>query len=334
MSQHFGAAILAPEGLRLTAGEKDFFADANPFGFILFARNLDTPEQIRALNAELRDTVGRDAPVFIDQEGGRVQRLRAPLATDWLPPLDDVALFGKAAVEAMRLRFLITALELRSYGIDGNCAPMLDVARAETHAFLRNRCYGETPDRVSEIGLAVAQGLMQGGVLPVIKHLPGHGLAQLDSHLDLPRVSAPREELERVDFEAFRAFHDLPLGMTAHLVYEGLNEQPATVDPAMIRLIREDIGFTGFLMTDDISMEALSGTIADRARGSIAAGCDCVLHCNGEMPEMVALMHEAGEMSDAAQARAEVALAARTAPADVDIEALRAEREALLAGRP
>ena len=168
----------------------------------------------------------------------------------------------------------------------------------------------------------------------IIKHLPGHGLAQLDSHLDLPRVSAPREELDRVDFEAFRAFHDLPLGMTAHLVYEGLNEQPATVDPAMIRLIREDIGFTGFLMTDDISMEALSGTIADRARGSIAAGCDCVLHCNGEMPEMVALMHEAGEMSDAAQARAEAALAARTAPADVDIEALRAEREALLAGRP
>ncbi|MCR8547110.1 beta-hexosaminidase [Salipiger sp. P9] len=333
MSGRFGAAILAPEGLRLTGAERRFFADANPFGFILFARNLETPEQIRALTAALRDSVGREAPIFIDQEGGRVQRLRPPLATDWLPPLDDVALFGEQAPQAMRLRALITAAELRGYGIDGNCAPMLDVARPETHAFLRNRCYGDSAERVAEIGIAVAQGLMQGGVLPVIKHLPGHGLARLDSHRDLPRISAPRDELDKVDFEAFRPFHSLPLGMTAHLVFEGLCDRPATIDPGMIRLIREEIGFSGFLMTDDISMEALSGSVAERGAAALAAGCDCVLHCNGEMSEMVALMRAAGEMSDAAQARAEAALAARGPAPQVDIAALKAEREALLPGR-
>lgn len=328
--QRFGAAILGPEGLRLSAEERGFFARTDPFGFILFARNLDSRAQIRALTAELRDAVGRDAPIFIDQEGGRVQRLRPPLATEWLPPLDDVARFGNSAAEAMRLRFLITALELRGLGLDGNCAPMLDVARAATHPFLRNRCYGETPERVAEIGRAVAQGLLQGGVLPVIKHLPGHGLAQLDSHLDLPRISAPREELEAIDFAAFRPFHDLPLGMTAHLVFEGLNTAPATVDPAMIRLIRDEIGFDGFLMTDDISMQALSGTVPERGAASLAAGCDCVLHCNGDMAEMAPLMEVAGRMSPEAQARAEAALGARTAPGALDIDALKAEREALL----
>ncbi|APZ54476.1 glycoside hydrolase family 3 N-terminal domain-containing protein [Salipiger abyssi] len=333
MSGRFGAAILAPLGRQLSGEERRFFRDSNPFGFILFARNLDTADQIRALTADLRDSVGRDAPVFIDQEGGRVQRLRPPLATDWLPPLDDAARFGAHAPRAMFLRYAIIAAELRALGIDGNCAPMLDVARPETHAFLRNRCYGETPERVAEIGRAVAEAHLQGGVLPVIKHLPGHGLARLDSHLDLPRISAPRAELDAVDFAAFRPFHDLPLGMTAHLVFEGLNTRPATIDRAMIALIREEIGFAGFLMTDDISMQALSGSVAERGAAALAAGCDCVLHCNGEMTEMAPLMAGAGEMSEAAQARAEAALAARRPAPELDIAALSAEREALLPER-
>ncbi|MBE9638167.1 beta-N-acetylhexosaminidase [Salipiger mangrovisoli] len=328
----FGATILAPLDLRLSAEEKRFFAEANPFGFILFARNVDSAEQLRALTSELRAAVGWHAPVFVDQEGGRVQRLRAPLATEFLPPLDEVARAGAHAAQAMEMRFRIIAAELLAVGIDGNCAPMLDVARPDTHAFLRNRCYAEDVAQVIEIGKAVVKGLSDGGVLPVMKHLPGHGLAQLDSHKDLPRVSAPREELEDIDFAAFRPFAELPLAMTAHLVYEGLNTRPATVDPEMVALIRENIGFTGLLMSDDLSMEALSGTIGERSAATVAAGCDVVLHCNGKMEDMVPVVEAAGMMTEAAQGRAEAALSARTIPAEIDIAALRAEHEALLAG--
>ncbi|WP_226621650.1 beta-N-acetylhexosaminidase [Alloyangia pacifica] len=328
----FGATILAPLGLTLSAAEKRFFAEANPFGFILFARNVESAEQLRALTSELRAAVGWHAPVFTDQEGGRVQRLRAPLATEFLPPLDEVAQAGAHAARAMELRFRIIAAELLAVGIDGNCAPMLDVARPGTHAFLRNRCYAESVDQVIEMGQAVVKGLSDGGVLPVMKHLPGHGLAQLDSHKDLPRVSAPREELEDIDFAAFRPFAELPLAMTAHLVYEGLNTRPATVDPEMIALIRENIGFQGLLMSDDLSMEALSGSIGERSAATVAAGCDVVLHCNGKMEDMVPVVAAAGRMTEAAQARAEAALSARTVPAEIDMAALRAEHEALLAG--
>ena len=328
----FGATILAPLGLTLSAEEKRFFAEANPFGFILFARNVESAEQLRALTSDLRAAVGWHAPVFTDQEGGRVQRLRAPLATEFLPPLDEVAQAGETAARAMELRFRIIAAELRAVGIDGNCAPMLDVARPGTHAFLRNRCYAEDVETVVAMGQAVVKGLTDGGVLPVMKHLPGHGLAQLDSHKDLPRVSAPREELEDIDFAAFRPFADLPLAMTAHLVYEGLNTRPATVDPEMIALIRENIGFQGLLMSDDLSMEALSGTIGQRSAATVAAGCDVVLHCNGKMDDMRPVVEAAGQMTEAAQSRAEAALAARTIPAEIDIAALKAEHEALLAG--
>ncbi len=328
----FGATILAPLGLTLSAEEKRFFAEANPFGFILFARNVESAEQLRALTSDLRAAVGWHAPVFTDQEGGRVQRLRAPLATEFLPPLDEVAQAGETAARAMELRFRIVAAELRAVGIDGNCAPMLDVARPGTHAFLRNRCYAEDVETVVAMGQAVVKGLTDGGVLPVMKHLPGHGLAQLDSHKDLPRVSAPREELEDIDFAAFRPFADLPLAMTAHLVYEGLNTRPATVDPEMIALIRENIGFQGLLMSDDLSMEALSGTIGERSAATVAAGCDVVLHCNGKMDDMRPVVEAAGQMTEAAQSRAEAALAARTIPAEIDIAALKAEHEALLAG--
>lgn len=328
MGQRFGAAILGCEGPRLTEAEKRFFSTANPFGFIMFLRNCETAAQITALCAELRDSVGWHAPVFIDQEGGRVQRLRPPLARDWVPPLDEVARSGVKAEAVMQLRYRIIAAELLKLGIDGNCAPLLDVARRETHAVLRNRCYGSDPDGVLRMGKAVYDGLVAGGVLPVIKHIPGHGRATLDSHLDLPRVSASRAELE-ADFAPFRAFADAPLGMSAHLVFEQIDPRPATTSPVIIDLIRRDLRFGGLLMTDDISMEALDGTVAERGAAALAAGCDVVLHCNGRLNEMQSLLDTVGQMSDPAQQRAEAALRARPQAPTVDIASLEAEFEAL-----
>lgn len=335
MSQHpFGAAIFGCDGARLSSDERAFFADANPFGFILFDRNLETPHQIRALTSELRDAVGWAAPIFIDQEGGRVQRLRAPLATNWLPPLDHVRLLGDRAEEGMRLRYRIIAHELMALGIDANCAPMLDVAREATHPFLRNRCYGSKFDQVVKIGRAVVEGHVQGGVFPVIKHIPGHGLARMDSHLDLPRIDASEDILDQIDFAAFRPFADVAMGMTAHLVYSAFGETgPATTSPAMIARIRDDIGFGGLLMTDDIGMQALSGTVPERGAASMQAGCDVILHCNGDLAERIALMERIGSMPAASQARAEAALATRTTPQDVDIAALTAKLAALEQGR-
>ncbi|WP_418592172.1 beta-N-acetylhexosaminidase [Ponticoccus sp. (in: a-proteobacteria)] len=327
----FGAAIYGCAGLRLTKDETALFRQARPFGFILFARNLDTPAQIRALCAEMRAAVGWDAPIFIDQEGGRVQRLRPPLARDWRPPLEDATQLGRDAARAFWLRGRIMAEELRGLGIDGNCIPTLDIARPETHRFLHNRCYGADVATVVAHGRAAAEGLMQGGVLPVMKHIPGHGLGTLDSHLELPRVAAPLDALDGMDFAPFRALNTLPMAMSAHIVFEAIDHRPATQSPVMIELIRDSIGFGGLLMTDDISMQALSGTVPERARAALDAGCDVVLHCNGDLAEMQAVAEAAGAMSPAAQTRAETALAARQAPAPVDIEALQQEFEALIA---
>ncbi|SDY54278.1 glycoside hydrolase family 3 N-terminal domain-containing protein [Citreimonas salinaria] len=325
----FSAVILGCAGLRLTENERRFFAHANPFGFILFARNCETADQVRALTADLRDAVSRDAPIFIDQEGGRVQRLRPPLATDWRPPLDDAIAAGDRASDALALRYAIIAAELRALGIDGNCVPALDVARAETHPFLRNRLLGSDADTVARLGRAVANAHLAGGVLPVIKHMPGHGRGTADSHLHLPRTDADMDALQS-DFATFAALSDLPLGMTAHMVFEALDERAATVSETMIGLIRDRIGFDGLLMTDDISMQALSGDVASRGRAALDAGCDAVLHCNGELDEMRALRDATGAMTDAAQARAEAALAARRPAPAVDIAALRATLETLL----
>ncbi len=328
----FGATILDAEGLRLSADERAFFRDADPFGFILFARNLDTPDQIRALCAEMREAVGREAPITIDQEGGRVQRLRPPLARNWLPPLDHVARAGDGAERAMYLRYRLIAHELRDLGIDSNCAPMVDLAGAETHAFLKNRCYGADPDRVAGLGRAVARGLMDGGVLPVLKHIPGHGRATADSHFDLPRVTTDAVTLTTTDFAPFRALNDLPMGMTAHLVYAAIDSEPATISAPMMRLIRDRIGFGGLIMTDDISMKALSGSLADLSRAALDAGCDVILHCNGTLAERRQVAETAGRMTPAAQARAEAALAARHAPADLDICAVEADLSRLMGG--
>lgn len=329
----FGATILDAEGLRLTADEKAFFREADPFGFILFARNIDTPDQVRALCAEMRDAVGREAMITIDQEGGRVQRLRAPLWREWLPALDHVTAAGDRAAEAMYLRFRIIAAELRDLGIDSNCAPLADIASDITHPFLKNRCYGTDAAQVTAMARAVADGLLDGGVLPVLKHIPGHGRATADSHLDLPRVTASLDDLRATDFAPFKALNDLPMAMTAHLVYAAIDDQPATLSPKLMQIMRDEIGYDGLIMTDDISMKALKGDLAQISRDALAAGCDVILLCNGTLAERRAVAEASGQMTAAAQTRADRALAARRTPDSVDIAALDAQLEALLDGR-
>jgi beta-N-acetylhexosaminidase len=322
-----GAAIFGCAGPMLLAEERAFFREADPFGFIVFARNVETPDQVRRLTGDLRASVGRNALVLVDQEGGRVQRLRAPHWREWDPPLDTVERAGsvKAAERIMRLRSAVIAAELRAVGIDANCAPTLDVARPETHPFLRNRCYGSDPATVARIGRAVADGFLAGGVLPVMKHLPGHGLSHVDTHEDLPTVDVGQEALQAVDFAPFRAMNDLPMAMTAHLVFSAYDPgHPATQSPRMIEVIREEIGFRGLLMSDDLNMQALKGTLAERTARTISAGVDIALHCKGDMAEMQAVAAAAGVMGPATRARAEAALAARR-PASVDLEAALAD---------
>lgn len=328
-----GATILDAEGLRLTPSEKAFFRDANPFGFILFARNIETADQVRALCADFREAVGRECLVTIDQEGGRVQRLRAPMAREWFPPLEHVERAGNDAPRAMYLRYRLIADELRTLGIDSNCAPCCDLASAATHPFLRNRCYGQDPDHVAQIGRAVADGLLDGGVLPVMKHMPGHGRSVMDSHKDLPRVTTPLEELSDTDFAPFRALRDLPLGMTAHQVFEDISDDPATLSRDMMDVIRTDIGFDGLMMTDDISMKALNGPVSEIAAKAIAAGVDVILHCNADLAGRIASAGAAGEMTDAALNRAERAMTMRKTPQPLDIEAVEAELSALMGGQ-
>ena len=289
---------------------------------------------MRSLTQELRETVGRNAPILIDQEGGRVQRLRGPIWREFLPALDQVKRAGANAPRSMWLRARLIAAELHAIGIDVNCAPLADVARPDTHPVLLNRLYGSDVDSVVRSARATADGFLASGVLPVLKHLPGYGLAKVDSHLDLPRVDASLHELQGIDFVAFYRLRDLPMGMTAHILMEAVDPaRPATLSGDAIRLIREQIGFAGLLMTDDISMEALPGSLADRTAGALAAGCDIVLHCNGRLPEMEIVITEAGALSAAGTARAAAALDGRRSPEPLDINALEAEFASLLAGQ-
>jgi beta-N-acetylhexosaminidase len=331
---HVSATVLGCEGPVLEPEERAFFRACDPWGFILFARNVETPDQLRRLTGALREAVGREAPVFIDQEGGRVARMRPPSWREWLPPLDQCASAGpEAAARSMWLRYRLIAAELRGVGIDGNCAPVLDLAGPATHPFLRNRCYAGSPAEVAAIGRAVAEALLAGGVLPVVKHMPGHGRAAADSHDALPVVEASRHALASADFLPFAALSDLPLGMTAHVVYPALDlAAPATLSRAAIRAIRDEIGFAGLLMTDDIAMGALSGGLGARAAAAMAAGCDVVLHCNGDMAEMEEVVAATGRLSPLGVQRAEAALDCRRAPEPIDFPALEAELEALLAG--
>lgn len=329
----FGATILDADGLRLTKDEHAFFRDADPFGFILFARNVDTPDQVYGLCSQLRDAVGRDAVITIDQEGGRVQRLRSPNWMEWLPPLDFIDACGDEAERGMYLRYRCISHELNAMTIDSNCAPMVDVIATDTHEFLRNRCYGTAPLDIAVLGRAAAQGMLDGGVLPVLKHIPGHGRADLDSHHNLPHVDASLDALHETDFVPFRELNDMPLGMTAHVVYDAVDDQPATLSADVMRLVRDDIGFEGLIMTDDIGMKALAGSPASIAKRALDAGCDVVLHCNAALSARIDTAAAAGVMTDQAQARAQAALEARRAPDDIDIAHLNAELEALAGGR-
>ncbi|NIZ14386.1 beta-N-acetylhexosaminidase [Phaeobacter sp. HF9A] len=328
----FGATILDAEGLRLSADEKALFREAAPFGFILFARNIDSPDQIRALCDELRTAAGHDCLITIDQEGGRVQRLRGPRWRQWQPALDHVAR-ASDPLRAMYLRARLIAAELHALGIDSNCAPLADIATKDTHPFLRNRCYGADVEAVVAFARATAEGHLDGGVLPVMKHIPGHGRATLDSHLDLPHVTAPAEVLRDVDFQAFAELADLPMAMTAHLVYDAFDDRPATLSPVMMEVIRHEIGYNGLVMTDDISMKALKGAPHDLARQALEAGCDVALLCNAPLAERAAVAEAAGRMTELAQRRAEAALAWRDSPQPLDTEAAEAELSALMGGQ-
>lgn len=325
-----GAAIFGCAGPVLTAAERDFFRDYDPLGFIVFARNVETPAQLARLTADLRDAVGRDAPILVDQEGGRVQRLRGPYWREWAPPLETVEKAGPHAAQAMALRSLAIAAELRAVGIDANCAPVADIAGADTHPFLRNRCYGQDAATVTAIARAVADAHLDMGVLPVVKHMPGHGRSTNDTHHDLPTVTTDRATLAATDFAPFRALADLPMAMTAHIVFSAYDSLPATQSPRMIKAIREEIGFAGLLITDDLNMQALAGNLGQRAARSIAAGCDIALHCKGDMAEMLQVAAATGSMTTDARARATAALAHRRPAKAVDIAALEAEFSALL----
>lgn len=331
-----GACILAPAALELSPSEVAFFRQADPWGFILFARNIDNPDQVRALTASLRDAVGRAAPIFIDQEGGRVQRMGPPHWREWLPPFDEVRRTPDLyRDQILALRYQIIGAELRDVGIDGNCVPCADIETPTTHPFLANRCLGSDRKTVSRHAVIVAAATAKAGVMPVIKHMPGHGRATVDSHEAVPRVSAGKALLKAQDFAVFKELSHEPLAMTSHVIYETFDDRPATLSPVMIDLIRQDIGFAGLLMTDDISMGALSGSIAQRSTAAIAAGCDLVLHCNGEMGEMEAVVAATGRLSDVGETRADAALAARdsrAAPGDIDVAQLAASYEQIVKG--
>lgn len=331
-----GACILGCAGPMLTAAEKAFFADVRPWGFILFARNVETPDQVRALTAALREAVGRaDAPILIDQEGGRVQRLRPPHWPSYPPARAYAELPSAEQLAITRLGGRLIAQDLAELGIDVDCLPVLDVPSQDAHEVIGDRAYAATPQDVAALGRAAAEGLMAGGVLPVMKHMPGHGRARADSHHDLPVVDAAAQDLEACDFPPFRALADLPMAMSAHVVYPAFDpHRPATLSPTIVEeVIRGRIGFDGLLMTDDLSMRALSGGYRERAETARAAGCDIVLHCNGDMAEMQAVAGGAGPLEGRAAERASAALARRQPPEPFDVPEGRARLAAAFAGR-
>ncbi len=332
------AAVFGCSGPVLTAAERRFFRDADPLGFILFARNCEAPDQVRALVGALRDCVGRaDAPVLIDQEGGRVARLRPPNWRAAPAPARFVDLARRhpeAAAEAARLNARLIAAELHALGITVDCLPVLDVPQPGADPVIGDRAAGDTPDRAAALGRAACEGLLDGGVLPVIKHLPGHGRAAVDSHVALPVVDAPRADLEAVDCAPFRALAHMPWGMTAHVVYRAVDpEAPATTSAAVIGdLIRGVIGFDGLLVTDDVCMGALGGGFRERAEAALAAGCDVVLHCSGDAAEMAAVAEGTGALTDAARRRLARGEDLRRPPHPFDPIAAEARLTALLEG--
>lgn len=331
------AFITGVSGTELTAAEREFIRAERPWGFILFKRNVEAPAQVAALVEELRAAAGAaDAPVLIDQEGGRVQRLGPPHWPVYPPGAIFSTLYDADSVlglTAARLSARLIASDLADLGITVDCLPLADVPVPGADAVIGNRAYGTEPGKVAAIARAVTEGLEQGGVLPVLKHIPGHGRATADTHFKLPTVDAPRDELDRTDFAAFKPLADLPMAMTAHVVFSAVDPaHPATTSATMItQVIRGVIGFQGLLMSDDVSMNALSGNIAERTRAIFAAGCDMALHCNGNIEEMREVAGQTPELSGTALARAKAALASRRVPQPFDRAAARAELDALIA---
>jgi len=322
------AFITGLSGLTITANERAFLREAQPWGLVIFKRNVNKPQQVTELTSSFRDAVGWAAPVLVDQEGGRVQRLGPPHWPAYPPGATYGALYDRDATHALavaRLAGHLIASDLIALGIDVDCLPLADVPAPGADPVIGDRAYGSEPGKVAAIAGAIAEGLMAGGVLPVVKHLPGHGRATADSHHALPVVDADRATLEATDFAAFRPLAGLPLGMTAHVVFSAIDPNaPATTSVTMVReVIRGFIGFAGLLMSDDVSMKALSGSIAERSRAALAAGCDVVLHCNGDLAEMTQVAGATPELAGAAAQRAEAALAQRKAPEEFDADAAR-----------
>ena len=333
------ACILGCAGTTLSPEEVAFFRDARPWGFILFRRNIESPAQVRALTAALRDAVGWHAPILVDQEGGRVQRLGPP---HW-PKYPPGRAYGTLATndplvrrEITRLGARLIAHDLLDLGINVDCVPVLDVPQRGAHDIIGDRAYGETVEEIATLGRAAAEGLIAGGVLPVIKHIPGHGRAMADSHQDLPVVDAPVSELSAVDFAPFRVLSDMPMAMSAHIVFTAIDaKRPGTQSKTVIKdIIREDIGFGGLLMTDDLSMKALKGDFSQRARRALSAGCDVILHCNGVMAEMQSVVAGTRSLSGKAKARADAALARLARVAEpFDVAEARARFDAAFDGK-
>jgi beta-N-acetylhexosaminidase len=330
------AFITGISGTALSEAERAFIAAERPWGFILFKRNIADPAQVASLIGQLRDALGApDAPVLIDQEGGRVQRLGPP---NW-PTYPAGAIFGRLydiepalGLSAARLSARLIADDLFRLGVSVDCLPLADVPVAGADAVIGDRAYGTNPTKVSAIARAVTDGLEQGGILPILKHIPGHGRATADTHFRLPTVDTSESELKATDFAAFQPLADLPMAMTAHVVFSAFDPaHPATTSATMIeRVIRGLIGFQGLLMSDDVSMNALAGSIAERTQAIFAAGCDIVLHCNGNLDEMRDVAAQTPELAGKALQRAGAALAARKAPLAFDRVAGRAELDALV----
>jgi beta-N-acetylhexosaminidase len=324
------AFITGLAGSALTDRERAFLREAEPWGVILFRRNAANPELLRKLIGDVRETLSRAAPILIDQEGGRVQRLGPPHWPIYPPGAAYGALYDRdraMGLAAARLGARLIAADLEALGIDVDCLPVADVPATGADPVIGDRAYGSEPAKVAQIAQAIAEGLAEGAVLPVLKHIPGHGRATADSHQNLPVVNSDRATLETTDFAAFRPLATLPLAMTAHVVFTAIDPiAPATISPTIVReVIRDSIGFKGLLMSDDISMGALAGSIGDRTRAALTAGCDVVLHCNGEMSEMAAVAAETPALTGQAAHRAAAALAAKGPAAPIDRAAFRAE---------
>ena len=328
------AVFFGLEGLAVSPAERAFFKEVNPLGFILFARNIESRDQVKKLTAELASIVGHSRPlILIDQEGGRVARLKPP---HWRKSPAAGLFAGLAAQnkeqagEGVYVNARLIASELHELGITVNCAPMADLLAPGSHEIVGDRAYGSDPDQVSFLAQKMAEGLLDGGVLPVLKHIPGHGRAKVDSHFSLPVVDVSLEELKKTDFVPFKALSHIPMGMTAHILYTAIDKnRVATLSPDVIRLVREELGYDGLLMTDDISMKALSGSLATLTTQSIEAGCDVVLHCNGKMKEMQEIAAACPKISDASLARLERAVLQIKSPEEFDVAEAESKLSAL-----